>query len=91
MPHLVTALSGPLFELERRLIESTPKIERWLRLEWQEHTPPFYGSVDLRNAGYKIAPLDANLFTGVIARLALLGAAIELESSDPDQARSDQG
>ena len=24
--------------------------------------PPFYCSVDLRNAGYKLAPVDTNLF-----------------------------
>ncbi|MGT2492998.1 glutamate--cysteine ligase [Cupriavidus basilensis] len=33
-------------------------------LEWQEHTPPFYCSVDLRNAGFKLAPVDTNLFPG---------------------------
>jgi glutamate--cysteine ligase len=27
-----------------------------------EHTPPFYTSVDLRNAGYKLAPVDTELF-----------------------------
>jgi hypothetical protein len=32
--------------------------------QWQEHTPPFYGSVDLRNAGFKLAPVDMNLFPG---------------------------
>jgi len=29
-----------------------------------EHTPPFYTSVDLRNAGFKLAPVDTNLFPG---------------------------
>ena len=27
-----------------------------------EHTPPFYTSVDVRNAGFKLAPVDTNLF-----------------------------
>ncbi len=63
VPHLDTA-SGPLLELERRILDSMPAIERWFRLQWQEHTPPFYGSVDLRNAGYKLAPVDMNLFPG---------------------------
>ncbi|HEX7465729.1 MAG TPA: glutamate--cysteine ligase, partial [Usitatibacter sp.] len=44
--------------------ESLPAIERWFRLEWMEHTPPFYTSVDLRNAGFKLAPVDTNLFPG---------------------------
>jgi glutamate--cysteine ligase len=64
VPHLATALSGPLMDLEKKILEATPAIERWFRLEWQEHTPPFYCSVDLRNAGYKLAPVDTNLFPG---------------------------
>ncbi|GBU15458.1 glutamate--cysteine ligase [Polaromonas sp.] len=62
VPHLITALTGPINELEQRILESTPTIERWFRLEWMEHTPPFYCSVDLRNAGFKLAPVDTNLF-----------------------------
>lgn len=62
VPHLVTALTGPINELEQRILESTPVIERWFRLEWMEHTPPFYTSVDVRNAGFKLAPVDTNLF-----------------------------
>ncbi|MFN0186077.1 MAG: glutamate--cysteine ligase [Aquabacterium sp.] len=64
VPHLVTALTGPINELEQRILESLPAIERWFRLEWMEHTPPFYSSVDLRNAGYKLAPVDTDLFPG---------------------------
>ena len=64
VPHLITALSGPLLDLEKKILEATPSIERWFRLEWQEHTPPFYCSVDLRNAGFKLAPVDTNLFPG---------------------------
>jgi hypothetical protein len=64
VPHLATALTGPLMDLEKKILEATPAIERWFRLEWQEHTPPFYCSVDLRNAGYKLAPVDTNLFPG---------------------------
>ncbi len=64
VPHLITALTGPINELEQRMLESMPAIERWFRLEWMEHTPPFYTSVDLRNAGFKLAPVDTNLFPG---------------------------
>src|SRR5437868_13861477 len=62
VPHLITALTGPINELEQRMLESLPAIERWFRLEWQEHTPPFYSSVDLRNAGFQ---LPARLQVGV--------------------------
>ena len=64
VPHLITSLNGPINELEARIIDSMPAIERWFRLEWMEHTPPFYTSVDLRNAGFKLAPVDTNLFPG---------------------------
>ncbi|AWI54352.1 glutamate--cysteine ligase [Aquabacterium olei] len=64
VPHLITALTGPINELEQRMLESMPAIERWFRLEWMEHTPPFYTSVDLRNAGFKLAPVDTNLYPG---------------------------
>ena len=64
VPHLTTALIGPLQELEQRIIERMPDIERWIRTQWQEHTVPFYASVDLRNAGFKLAPVDTNLFPG---------------------------
>ena len=62
VPHLITALNGPINELEQRILDTTPAIERWFRLEWMEHTPPFYCSVDVRNAGFKLAPVDSNLF-----------------------------
>jgi glutamate--cysteine ligase len=64
VPHLTTALTGPLLELERRFLEAETSIEHWLRGWWLEHTPPFYASVDLRNAGFKLAPVDTNLFPG---------------------------
>ncbi|WP_313303276.1 glutamate--cysteine ligase [Diaphorobacter sp.] len=64
VPHLITALTGPINELEQRILDSMPAIERWFRLEWMEHTPPFYSSVDIRNAGFKLAPVDTNLFPG---------------------------
>ena len=62
VPHLITALNGPINELEQRILDSMPAIERWFRLEWMEHTPPFYTSVDVRNSGFKLAPVYTNLF-----------------------------
>ena len=64
VPHLITALTGPINELEQRILDTTPAIERWFRLEWMEHTPPFYSAVDVRNAGFKLAPVDTHLFPG---------------------------
>jgi glutamate--cysteine ligase len=70
VPHLVTALKGPLLDLERRVLEAQPAIEHWLRSQWQERAAPFYCSVDLRNAGFKLAPVDTNLFPGGFNNLA---------------------
>src|SRR6185369_10461118 len=64
VPRLNTALAGPLPDLERQLLTSQPDIERWLRGQWQERETPFYCSVDLRNSGFKLAPVDTNLFPG---------------------------
>ena len=64
VPHLTTALKGPLLDLERRFLDEQPAIERWFRGQWLEHTIPFYTSVDLRNSGFKLAPVDTNLFPG---------------------------
>ena len=62
VPHLITALTGPINELEQRILDATPVIERWFRLEWMEHTPPLYCSADIRNAGFKLSPVDTNLY-----------------------------
>jgi len=64
VPHLTTALSGPLPDLERQILQAMPAIEHWLRAQWQEHAAPFYASVDLRNSSFKLAPVDTNLFPG---------------------------
>ena len=64
IPHLKTALTGPLLSLEKHLILEMANIEHWFRTQWLEHTAPFYASVDLRNAGFKLAPVDTNLFPG---------------------------
>ncbi|TNF59820.1 MAG: glutamate--cysteine ligase [Burkholderiales bacterium] len=91
VPHLVTALTGPINELEQRILESTPVIERWFRLEWMEHTPPFYTSVDIRNAGFKLAPVDTNLFpagwnhlTSEMLPLAVQAAMAAIEKICPE-------
>ncbi len=91
VPHLVTALTGPINELEQRVLDSMPAIERWFRLEWMEHTPPFYSSVDVRNAGFKLAPVATNLFpdgwhhlTAEMMPLAVQAAMAAIEKICPE-------
>ncbi|MBI3774827.1 MAG: glutamate--cysteine ligase [Gammaproteobacteria bacterium] len=62
VPHLTTALTGPLLQLERHFLDKQATIERWFRDQWRATPAPFYCSVDLRNAGFKLAPVDTNLF-----------------------------
>lgn len=62
VPHLTTAPTGPLLALESHLLEHQPEIESWFRRQWQGTPAPFYASVDLRNAGFKLSPVDTNLF-----------------------------
>lgn len=64
VPHLTTALNGPLLTLEKRMLDAMPRIEHWFRTQWLEYSAPFYASVDLRNSGFKLAPVDTNLFPG---------------------------
>ncbi len=91
VPHLVTALTGPINELEQRILDSMPAIERWFRLEWMEHTPTFYSAVDVRNAGFKLAPVDTNLFpsgwhnlTPAMLPLAVQAAMASIEKICPE-------
>src|SRR3990172_9155926 len=62
VPHLTTALTGPLQHIETHLLTYQARIEHWLRSQWQATPAPFYTSVDFPNAGFKLAPVDTNLF-----------------------------
>lgn len=63
VPNLKTTLTGPLLMLEKHFLDDQSKVESWFRLQWQRTAPPFYSSVDLRNSGFKLAPVDTNLFS----------------------------
>ena len=94
VPHLTTALTGPLAELEKHILDSMPAIERWFRLQFIERTAPFYSSVDLRNSGFKLAPVDTNLFPAgfnnlnpAFMPLAVQAAMSAIERVCPDTER----
>ena len=93
VPNLASA-AGPVLEFERRILDSVTEIEHWFRGQWQDHSPPFYGSVDLRNAGFKLAPIDTNLFPGGFNNLsddalpcAVQAAQVAVEHACPDARR----
>lgn len=94
VPHLTTALNGPLLSLEKSMLEAMPKIEHWFRTQWLEHAAPFYASVDLRNAGFKLAPVDTNLFPGgfnnlnpEFLHLCVQAAQVAVEKICPEASR----
>lgn len=62
IPELNTTIIEPLHLVERCFITKRRMIEKWFEAQWKESPPPVYGSVDLRNAGFKLAPVDMNLF-----------------------------
>jgi len=91
VPHLTTALTGPLLDLEKRILNEQAEIEHWFRAQWQEHRVPFYASVDLRNSGFKLAPVDTNLYPGGFNNLnpdfmplCILAAQSAIEKICPD-------
>ena len=62
VPNLTTAHTAPLLAIEQTLLDRSAEIEAWFRKQFHRTPAPFYCSVDLRNAGYKLAPVDTNLF-----------------------------
>lgn len=63
-------ISQPLKNLERLIVSHFADIEAWFRAQFLAAAPPFYCSTDLRNNGYKIAPIDTNLFPGGFNNIA---------------------
>ena len=66
VPRILNAADGgaPLLHLEQQILNASSDIEHWFRSQWKSHVPPFYASVDLRNAGFKLSVGDTNLFPG---------------------------
>ncbi len=62
IPHLLTANTVPMAELESRLLADQSAIEAWFREHWSSKNMPLTCSVDLRNSGFKVAAVDTNLF-----------------------------
>ncbi len=62
VPHLAIANSGPLYHVEKIVLNHIAAIETWFRQQWKKTPPPLTSSVDLRQAGFKLAPVDTNLF-----------------------------
>lgn len=79
IPQLSTTFVQPLRHLEKHLLARRDQIQQWFASEWEKTVPPVYGSVDLRNAGFKLAPIDMNLFPAGFNNLNpnFLGTAVK--------------
>ena len=53
-------------------------IDAWFEKQYKNSPPPFYSSVDLRHSGYKIAPVDTNLFPAGFNNLSEKGLNAQL-------------
>ena len=48
--------------IHEKIIANHQQIEGWFRNQWLKYPAPFYSSIDIRNSGFKISPIDTNLF-----------------------------
>jgi glutamate--cysteine ligase len=66
--------SSPILKHFSDLIDTRgDDVMHWLDLQRQETRPLIYTSVDLRHAGYKLAPVDTNLYPAGFNNLSALG------------------
>ena len=64
IPALTIAASGPLADLERRILDSSAADRALVPRAVAGTRRAVLRSVDLRNRGFKLAPVDTNLFPG---------------------------
>ena len=76
----ITNISGPLIDLEQKIVDTFADIEMWLREEFSQTPPVFYSSVDLRNNGQKIASIDTNVFPGGFNNIAVANYPLAAEA-----------
>lgn len=54
--------ASTLAPITQQLAQQRDQIESWFVQQWQQTPPPIYASVDVRDSGFKLAPVDTNLF-----------------------------
>lgn len=73
---LKTSAQTPVMEVLKQLAETRGgEIVAWMDARRMESGAPFYSSVDVRHAGYKIAPVDTNLFPAGFNQLSAAACA----------------
>jgi glutamate--cysteine ligase len=70
-PALASATPPAVLAALRTLLANrSDEITAWMDARRMESGAPFYSSVDLRHAGYKLAPVDTNLFPAGFNKLS---------------------
>lgn len=68
---LADAADTPIIETLRTLLQTRgEEVATWLDARRMESGAPFYSSVDLRHAGFKLSPVDTNLFPAGFNKLS---------------------
>ncbi len=73
--NLATRATTPLTALEQHILQHQTAIEAWFEQQWENIPAPFYSSVDLRNAHFKLSPIDTNLFPAGFNNLGTVDTA----------------
>ena len=61
----------PILDQFRQLLANhTDDVQRWIETKRAAMGAPFYSSVDIRHAGFKLAPVDTNLFPAGFNKLS---------------------
>jgi glutamate--cysteine ligase len=70
-PALAAATPPQVLELLKNLLaQHCDEVTAWLDARRMESGAPFYSSVDLRHSGFKLAPVDTNLFPAGFNKLS---------------------
>ena len=63
MPAIAQSPQPTVIDILSSLVATRgPEIEAWIKKAYQDKCPPFYVSLDIRHSGFKLAPVDSNLF-----------------------------
>ncbi|MEM7617380.1 MAG: glutamate--cysteine ligase, partial [Pseudomonadota bacterium] len=49
-------------QINQKILKNKNVIEQWFQETFKNTPPFFYTSIDIRNAGYKLSPVDTNIF-----------------------------
>lgn len=69
--------------LHRKILDNCEKVQEWFRDKSKDLAFPIYSSFDIRDAGFKIGPVDANIFPAGFNNVCLVDreSSVDLANS----------